>query len=159
LGGYERSAAGNWLPINVETPAPSTPLDIRFGEHILLDGVTLPETARPGTGLPFTLHWRATAPLDTDYTAFVHLLDASGNTAAQLDWQPQDALGPLPTSAWQPDHPVADSQTLSLPGELAPGLYRFVTGLYDWQDGTRLPVQGSQTLPGDVAELGTIEIE
>lgn len=159
LGGYQHSAAGEWLPVSEEASTPATPLDARFGEAIRLDGVTLPTTAQPATGLPFTLYWQATAPLDQEYTVFVHLLDAAENKVAQLDWQPQDATGPLPTTAWQPGRPVVDSQTLGLPSELAPGLYRLVMGLYDWRDGTRLPAHGSQALPGDVVELGTIEIK
>lgn len=159
LGGYQRSPSGGWTPIAADMREPTAPLDVRFGVSLALDGATFPATAQAGTDLPFTLDWRATAPVDQDYTAFVHLLDAAGNTAAQIDWQPQDALGPLPTSAWLPGHPVRDAQTLHLPGELAPGVYRLIAGLYDWRDGTRLPAQGPQALPGDVADLGTVEIE
>lgn len=159
LGGYQRTASGTWNAITPDPAPPGTPLDVRLGDQIVLDGVTLPHTTRAGADLPFTLHWRATGPVAQDYSAFVHVIDAAGNTVAQLDWQPHDAVGRLPTSAWLPDQPVVDSQTLSLPGELAPGLYRLIGGLYDWQDGTRLPVQGAQALPGDVVELGTVEIE
>lgn len=159
LGGYRRTPSGGWTPILPDAAAPTTALDVRFGAHLVLDGATLPATAQAGTGLVFTLDWRATAPVNQDYTAFVHLLDSAGNTVAQLDWQPHDTLGPLPTSAWLPERPVADSQTLSLPGELPPGVYRLIAGLYAWQDGTRLPAQGAHTLPGDVADLGTVEIK
>lgn len=159
LGGYQRTPAGGWTPIVSDAAPPATPLDVRLGERIVLAGVTLPATAQAGSGLPVTLHWRAAGPVDRDYTAFIHLLDAAGATVAQLDWQPHDAAGRLPTSAWPPDRPVGDSQTLDLPDELAPGLYRLIAGLYDWQDGSRLPVQGAQALPGDVVELGTIEVK
>ncbi|MCC6166221.1 MAG: DUF2079 domain-containing protein [Caldilineaceae bacterium] len=159
LGGYQRSPSGGWTPIPFDTGAPAVPLDVRFGPSLALEGVTLPATAQAGALLPFTVFWRTDAPVEQDYTAFVHLLDAAGSTAAQIDWQPRDALGPLPTSAWLPGHRVVDVQTLRLPDELAPGVYRLIAGLYDWRDGARLPAQGAQALPGDVADLGTVEIE
>lgn len=163
LGGYQRSPSGGWSRIAPgavwSTLPPARPLDVRFGPSLALEGVTLPTTAQAGAHLPFTLVWRTDAPVEQDYTVFVHLLDAAGGTAAQLDWQPRDALGPLPTSAWLPGHPVVDTQALRLPDELAPGVYRLIAGLYDWRDGARLPAQGAQALPGDVAGLGTVEIK
>jgi hypothetical protein len=163
LGGYERTPDGEWVPLTADATTPATapakPLDVRFGEQIRLRGVTLPERAEAGDALPFTLVWQADAPVDRDYTAFAHVLDGQGNKAAQLDWQPHDPAGRLPTTAWLPGQPVVDTQTLVLPGGLAPGPYRVVAGLYYWQDGVRLPVQGPDAQPGDVVDLGIVQVE
>ncbi|MEZ4709045.1 MAG: DUF2079 domain-containing protein [Caldilineaceae bacterium] len=157
LGGFERDTAGNWQPVALDAVKPARATDARFGEQIVLDGVTPP--ALVDRAITFTLAWRATAPLPDDYTAFVHLLDAADNNVAQLDWQPHDALGLLPTSNWIVGQPVVDTQMLPLPDELPPGEYRLIAGLYRWQDGTRLPVIGADALSGDVVEVGKIRIE
>jgi hypothetical protein len=99
---------------------------------IRLLGVDLPMQAQAGTQLPFTFHWRASAPVDFDYTAFAHLLDAQGNKIAQLDWQPHDRMGLLPTSAWPLGWPVTDAQQLPLPPDLAAGDYTLLVGFYNW---------------------------
>ncbi len=160
LGGFERSGRGEWSPLRMAEVAPAQPLDARFGDAIVLEGVTVPATtAQPGDELAATFHWRAARTPEADYTAFVHLLDAEGTKVAQLDWQPNDAVGPLPTSTWQPGQAVMSGIALSLPAELAPGDYRLIAGLYAWQDGVRLPVQGADTAPGDVVDVATIRVE
>ncbi len=159
LGGYESARAGlwrtRWQPIPLDGDAPATPLNARFGNHITLDGVTLPnKTLATGDALPFTLHWQTAQPLAVDYTAFVHLLDASGERVAQLDWTPHDAISQLPTSAWLPGQPVVDAQGLPLPENLTPGTYSLIVGWYDGRDGMRLPVG-----EGDVLAVGEVQID
>jgi len=160
LGGYRRTDAGEWTPIALDAAEPERAMDARFGDSIVLDGVSAPHaTLSAGDALPFTLHWRATAPVGRDYTAFAHLLNAAGETVAQLDWQPHDAVGRLPTSAWLVGQPVVDAQTLDLPADLAPGRYTLIGGLYFWQDGTRLPIIGADAQPGDVVTIATVNVE
>jgi uncharacterized membrane protein len=158
VNGYRRNGDGVWQPVGPAAP-PQRTLDAGFGNAIRLDGVTLPGQAKAGDAVPFTLHWHATAPVTTDNSAFVHLLDAGGNKVAQLDWTPHDTISQLPTTSWPVDWPVADRQTLPLPPELAPGDYTLIAGLYDWQTGVRLPVTGRDAGAGDVAVLGPIRIE
>ena len=165
LGGYARNAAGDWQAIELDAGKPARRIDARFADQIVLDGVTPPALADGAIdgaidrAITFTLAWRAIAPPQDDYTAFVHLLDAEDNHVAQLDWQPHDALGLLPTSHWIVGQPVVDTQTLLLPAELPPGEYRLISGLYRWQDGTRLPTVGADALPGDVVEVGKITLK
>lgn len=158
VNGYRRSGDGVWRPVGSAAP-PQRILDAGFGDAIRLDGVTLPGQAAAGAAVPFTLFWRATAPLTTDNSVFVHLLDAAGNKVAQLDWTPHDTIGKLPTSSWPADWPVADRRLLPLPPELAPGDYTLIAGLYDWQTGMRLPATGGNAGAADVAVLGSIRIE
>jgi hypothetical protein len=159
LGGYQRGEGGEWELVDNTTPAPQTPLDVDFGGMIRLVGADLPTQAHAGAELPFTLHWRASAPVDFDYTAFAHLLDAQGNKVAQLDWQPHDALGTLPATSWPQGWPVTDKQLVPLPSDLAPGDYTLLVGLYNWQNGSRLPAQGQGVMGGDAVQIGPLRIE
>lgn len=157
--GYERSAQGQWQPGALAAPAPATPLAVNFGGVIDLVGADLPVTAYAGVELPFTLHWQAVAPVDFDYTAFAHLLDAQGNKVAQLDWQPRDRLGVLPTSAWPLAWPVSDAQRLPLPPALPAGEYTLLVGWYNWQSGARLAAQGEGVVDGNAVRLGPLRVE
>ena len=112
-----------------------------FGETIRLVGHTVDANEDQ---LLVTLAWQATAPTDIDYTAFVHLIDASGELAAQIDRPPAG----FPTSDWQPGEIVVDQYQIDYPADLPPGSYRVQTGFYDLATLTRL---------GAVAELGQIE--
>jgi hypothetical protein len=159
LGGYQRDEAGDWRPIAPETSQPSMPLAVNFGDMIDLQGADLPVQAAAGVELPFTLFWQASAAVDFDYTAFAHLVDAQGNKVAQLDWQPHDHLGVLPTSAWPLEWPVVDAQRLTLPPELPAGEYMLLVGLYNWESGARLPAAGNHVIGGDAVGLGPVMIE
>lgn len=159
LGGYAHTDGAGWSAIPLQPDAPSTPRNVRLGDHIALDGVTAPTQAAAGGSLAFTLHWHTDAQLPIDYTAFVHLLDSTGAKVAQLDWQPHDAVSRLPTSAWLAGQPVVDTQMLALPEELSPGSYQLVAGMYDWRDGARLPTNGPGALPGDVVLVAEFKIE
>ena len=86
--------------------------------------------------------WHALAPLDKDYTVFVHILDASnGQLVAQADAQPR--AGSYPTSLWQPGEYITDDYHFDLP----PGRYTAQVGLYLPENGQRL------TQPGGAADF------
>ena len=158
LGGFRRERDG-WVAIPVDPgPLPVT-LDVRLGDSIRLTGADVPAAVKRGDDLTWTLRWQATAPVPFDYTAFVHLLDDQGEKATQLDWQPHDTAGLLPATAWPVGRPVVDTQTLPLPADLPSGTYRLIVGLYNWQDGVRLPVQGDHTRPDDTVDLGLVRVE
>lgn len=107
----------------------------------------------PGQRLEARLIWRGTAPVATDYTVFVQVLDAAGRLIAQHDGPPQD--GQRPTSGWRTGEYLADSHTIALPGDLPPGRYRLIAGLYHPVTGARLPAaSGGATF----ADLGEIEV-
>jgi hypothetical protein len=164
LGAFERTEGGAWTPVPAAAGSPGRLLDVRFGDSasggpLVLDGVTVVDAAvQPGGAFDFTLHWHAAAPLTRDYSLFVHVLDAAGAKVAQLDWQPQDAAGRLPMTAWIAGQPVVDSQSIALPAELAPGSYRAILGVYDWESGARLPAAGADAADGDVAVIADIQV-
>lgn len=164
VGGFVRTDPGlfsraAWEPVKLAPDTAQTALDVRFGDVLRLEGVTLPDQVEAGSDLRFTLTWRAEAPIPFDYAVFAHLLDEQGERVAQLDWQPTDRAGVLPMTAWVVGAPVVDSQRLPLPATLSPGVYRLAVGVYNWQDNTRLPAHGTAVRPGDVVEFGPIRVE
>lgn len=159
LNTFERTGHKSYQPVPDAAPPPQQPRQTVFLDVICLKGVDLPQKpVSPGERLPFTLHWQSEAPLNVDLTTFAHLLDQEQNVVAQLDWGPQDALGYLPTSAWQPQQPVVDHQAIPLPDDLAPGQYELVVGWYYAPTGERLPVTKNDTTgkSGDVVEIGKV---
>jgi hypothetical protein len=133
------AAAALWVPLRVIAPAypivPLTSLEARglprnadgaFGGQLELLGYRV-------DGGVVTLYWRAARTPDFDYSAFVHVLDAGGQIAAQKDHAPGEAAGHPPT-AWTPGDVVADSHDVGAPV----GARRLRVGLYDWRDGRQL---------------------
>jgi hypothetical protein len=76
--------------------------------------------------------------LETDYTAFAHLVDEGGLGWAGDDHQPRDGL--YPTSDWGAGEMVRDTFTLNVPADAPPGLYDVQVGWYDPRTDERLPV-------------------
>jgi hypothetical protein len=130
---------------------PSRPLRQRLGAGIALMGFDLTSIHSDGS-FRVTLHWRADAPIERDYTVFVQVLDAEGRLVAQSDAQP--AGGALPTTSWLPGEVVLDEHRLTLPPGLPPGRYRLVAGMYLLATGERLPVASG----GDAVELALVDL-
>ena len=133
------------------TPAPSDaraalglrPGQVRFGEVIGLSGYRLLTT--PPT---VVLLWNALAPLERDWTVFVHFDDAQGRTAAYADGDPLG--GTYPTRRWHPGERVLEWRT---PAALPPGMYRVRVGWYDRVSGERLPLPTSDDAAFDLGEV------
>jgi hypothetical protein len=140
-----------------ELPEGVQPLEATFGQAARLRGHA-PGASEIGAGdeLEVTFYWEALEPTDASYRAFVHLVDAAGNIVAQHDGIP--AGGELPTNIWAQGEIVADTHTLSLPPDLAPGAYALRLGLYLPDTGERLPVTGDQPHPDNALEVGTINV-
>lgn len=112
--------------VSAETPRTSglTAVDAAWAEQIKLVAWSL----TPDEGqLRLTLAWQALAPIDIDYTVFIHLLGENGPPVAQSDRPP----GGYPTSNWQPSEIVVDTFVVELPPDLPPGTYTLQTGMYD----------------------------
>jgi hypothetical protein len=126
------------------------PVSYDFGDTISLVGFSAPKAARAGESLRVKLFWRARAPIDTDYTVFVHLVDANGKPIAQKDNQPQG--GAYPMSFLDVGETIADDYVLEIPRD-ARGEYRIAIGLYNAADGTRLMLKNGadHVEPGSVA--------
>jgi hypothetical protein len=103
-----------------------------------------------GDSLPITLAWQALQPIDFDYNVFIHALDAAGNRVAQWDGQPLRAGEPAPMTTWGVGEIVSSVYRLELDPAAAP-VQRVLVGLYNWQTGERLLVNGSD---GVTLEVG-----
>lgn len=161
LGGFRRTGRHHYESILPGPVAPQQPRRVQFWGQIDLLGINWPdEPLQAGTALPFTLYWQSANPLTIDLKCFAHLLDANDSIVAQLDWTPQDWLGILPTTSWQPQRPVIDQQALALPADIPPGQYRLVVGWYYPVTGDRLPLTASDLNDetGDAAHIGEITI-
>jgi hypothetical protein len=144
-----KDAAGvrTTLPDDVQHPA-----EVSFGDRIMLLGY---DQELAAGGLKLTLYWQAEQPLISNWTVFVHLVDATGTLESQHDGQPRD--GHYPTSVWDPGEVVDDQHLLPLPDDLADGTYRLEIGLYSTESDERLPTlddEGNRT--GDSAPLATL---
>jgi hypothetical protein len=118
------------------------------------------ETDQPFTtlaGLPATLHltlyWRSEAPLEIDYTTFVHVRNEAGEIVAQKDQPPLE--GRYPTSLWNPGEILASQIVVPMPSKLPPGRYDIVIGLYDFRTDQRLNVPDN---PANEVQLTRVTI-
>jgi len=109
--------------------APGHPLPGRLADALALDGYDLaPGGPVPGGELAVTLYWQPLRGLDREYHSFVHLVGAGGETVAQSDHRPGGVY--YPTKLWRPGERLRDEHVLTLPGDLAPGDYRLLAGMY-----------------------------
>lgn len=131
------------------------PRDVMFDATIRLTGLAYPETVAAGGVLPFQLECETTAGIEQPLTVFIHLLDASGQVAAQRDTQPVNGL--RPTTTWQPGEPITDRLGVPIPAGIEPGTYQIELGWYNPATGERWPVTGGA--PADSAlHLDPVEI-
>jgi uncharacterized membrane protein len=160
LNSFERTGRKQYEPVTPDTAQKREVRQVQFWDLINLQGVELPTAAlEPGQALLFALYWQATGPIPVELTTFAHLLDVNGKVVAQLDWTPQDSLGYLPTTAWQPGRTVADQQSMPLPADLPPGEYRLIVGWYYPVTGDRLPLTASDAgETGDVTQVGMVTV-
>lgn len=118
-----------------------------FGGSIRLRALTVQSL---GGRLQVQAWWQAEAPLDTDYTAFVHLYTANQQLAATGDRPPLN--GGFPTSLWQPGDQIVETYALE-PVECGDDR-ELGLGWYDPTTGARLPVTvNGISLPDNVYRL------
>lgn len=124
---------------------------VNFDRFLSLTGASLPDTLQAGDVLPVELRWESLAPTATDYTLFVHVVDAAGNQVAGQDQPPRGGFAP--TYAWRPGQVLADRVDVALPADLPPGEYEVRLGLYTLEGG-RLPVVQAGDVVGDFVTVG-----
>jgi len=114
-------------------------LSYRLGPAIWLVGYDLVSTELPpGDSLQLMLYWRTHKKLDRDYTIFVHVRDASGQTITGWDTEPRENT--FPTTGWPVGKVIDDLHAIPLPRDIPSGEYQVVLGMYYWPTGERLPV-------------------
>ncbi len=138
----EQEAELTTLPVEgwarlFERPEIQHPIEADLGGLVALLGYDLPaEQVQAGESLPLTLYWQALRPLDTSYTAFVHLLDGQSRIWGQQDRIPAGR----PTTSWLEGEIVVDEYKLAVGAEAPAGQYTIEVGLYDPASGERLSV-------------------
>jgi hypothetical protein len=134
-------------------------VQVSFEDGLDLVGYGLePATLQPGGTLTVTLDWQARDWVGGAYTAFVHLLDPTGQRVDQADGPPFDGLHP--TDHWLPGERLHDQRHLVVPTDANPGRYQLVVGWYDSLTQDRLPlVSGGDSWSLASIPLGPIEVE
>jgi hypothetical protein len=133
---------------------PDHNLSVDLGQQILLKGYSLaPEPPAPGQPMQLTLFWQALAPMDVDYSAFLHLRNEANQTVAQIDFFPN-----RPTSSWWVGDVLQSTRQFEVPAELPAGKYRLLVGLYNSETLERLPAQNDSTGENAI-ELTKFEIQ
>ena len=127
-----------------EIPPEAVPLHARFGDQIELLAYAVDKNAlRPGDILNVTLYWQCLAPVNVDYTVFVHLLGQHDLIVAQRDAYP--CLSACPTRGWKPGEVFADPHILALPvTTFTPDEAQLEIGLYDRISKQRLIATSAQ---------------
>ena len=146
------------IPVEAHSQ-PSNSVQANLGGMMELQGYDLsPLVGQAGRDLLVTLHWRALAPVDRNYTVFVHMLGPDGKLVAQHDGEPWWEVS-LPTTTWQPGEELRDQHLLTLPPDLAPGTYFLQVGVYYWETLERLPMMEDNVPVNDLVKLGSFEVE
>ena len=117
---------------NADIDAISHRLDVTFGDRMRLLGYDLEaQETRPGGALALTLYWQSLAPMDRDWSVFVHLLDEFDVPIAQRDMYPGQGL--YPTSLWPAGEAIASRYVLQLDQTVyAPTVAKLEVGLFDY---------------------------
>lgn len=135
-------------------------LGARFDDGIQLVGWrALPDPQDPSR-LQVVLGWQVLDRPSTDYTSFVHLLDARGEIIAQHDAPPAGAANP--THLWVPGTSVRSSFPLQVPSGTEGGELRLRIGLYEPVSGTQLALastdDSSAGRPGDTFVIVPLDL-
>ncbi len=96
-----------------------------------------------GANVGLTLYWQCLQPMETDYTVFVHIVDAVGTVWGQMDAMPVD--GERPTSSWELGEIIEDRYELRIDVEGPREGYHVELGMYLQGTGERLSVSTGGT--------------
>jgi hypothetical protein len=144
-------------------PWPERASGADFGAATLV-GFDLPggDAIQPGSLLPVSLLWWHDGwPDDVvpfDYSVNVSLIDSTGAAVAQRAEAPLGSFGAM--SSWLPSGYYRDNHALQLPDDLPPGEYDLWVLIFDWRDGSPLPVRNARA--GDSpthALIATLRVE
>jgi 4-amino-4-deoxy-L-arabinose transferase-like glycosyltransferase len=110
------------------------PLNITYDQQVELVGYRLPNReVLPGQTLAVELGWRSLAPMEENYSVFVHLYGPGGEFLGQFDTYPGGGL--RPTSLWSPGDQLLDTVYVPVTRRAqAPLVGRVVVGLYRFQN-------------------------
>lgn len=141
---------------NFTKPAVANEQAARLGDAVDFIGYEIGEI---GATAPITLYWHARQPLETSYTAFVHVLNDAWQVVAQRDAVPVN--GTRPTTGWVAGEYIVDAYEIPLEADIAAGEYKIEIGMYDAATGQRLAVYnnlGNEILERHVLLTRQVEV-
>ncbi len=127
-----------------DVPASAQPFNTTYGDVIRLVAFEVePRAVEPGRPLHVTLYWQALAPMQENYSVYLHLFGWQGQPIGQRD--SHAGMGAYPTRSWQVGEVVRDTYELPV-SRLAQGpvAAELEVGLYRLADMERLPVVDGQ---------------
>jgi hypothetical protein len=133
-------------------------VEANLDDKVVLYSVELNGTTfRPGDTVQTMVTWRVLDRLPGRYTTFIHITDAQGEIATQLDRPPLG--GSRPTDTWRAGQQFLDPYNLPLPAGIRPGSYWVRMGLYRGNE--RLPVldPGSAQADNDAIVVYRISVQ
>jgi hypothetical protein len=136
----------------------SSPLGLNFDDRLALIGLDSPVEIAADDELELTLFWRATVPIEEDYSASVVLLDEAGNVIGQSDNQ---HIGRAATSHWRLGKYTADAHSITLLPGAPPGEYDVAAAVYKYgRPGERLDILDELGNPvGQLSQIGQITVD
>lgn len=123
----------------------TTLVDAAFTNGIILTQIEVPaKSFHSNDTIPIALQWKVHAAPKTSLKVFIHLVDQNGTVVAQHDGFPVN--GYRPTDGWLLDEYVRDLHGLLLPSHIPDGQYDLSIGLYNPQNGERVPLANGDSL-------------
>ncbi|MBN1428773.1 MAG: glycosyltransferase family 39 protein [Anaerolineae bacterium] len=118
-------------PIVTQVPEDAIPIGAHFdGLELIAIRTDLP-TVEEGGRVPVTLYWRATEPIDRNYSVFIHALGRGYAGIGKIDTYPGG--GKLPTTQMQPGDIIEDTYSIELEQDFdTPTIIRAQVGVGVW---------------------------
>ena len=147
------------IPQTAPTYTIQNPTHYDLDDRIALIGYDIGSAAAHAGGfVQLTLYWEALAPIDQDYTVFVHLVDEDGNLRGQKDQPPLG--GEYPTTLWGEGEIIRDEYIVEVDSRAQSGSYAIQVGMYEPEISQRLvatDVEGNR-LRTDAIPLASVLI-
>lgn len=130
-----------------------------FADRVnVLSADILTSEVASGGSVTVRASWQARQDMDTDYVAFLHLVDGDGHVWGQGD-------GPLATSrrrftsTWDPADIAANRYEIQIRSGTPPGVYHVRLGIYGRRDEVRLDLLNADGNPiGTYVDLGQVRV-
>ena len=135
-------------PPSAEELRAAKSIQAKVGDNFMLASYAL-QTDRVAGKVHLTLYWQGMKKSDENYTAFVHLLDASGQVVAQKDAEPLD--GKYPTSIWDTGEIIKEEYDLTIPSD-ARAPFSIEIGMYEQLSQKRLLVGDSDHIEFQISD-------
>ena len=132
-----------------------------FGGALKLEPTTfLPDQFAAGDMILIDLSFQALQPVDREYNLFIHLYGTPSPYEGGKIWTQNDSpiCQSYSMNLWQPYEIISQQFELPIPADIPLGDYTIVTGLYESQGGTRLPLTAPTPNQWNHFELQPIEV-